>query len=104
MDQLKPLTLKGFKENERMSAVKIRAELHELIDQMDERFLQAVYLMVSTYQGKDPVIGYDLDGVPRTASELTKILDEEVALARQGDYIPIEEFQKQSAKWSQSTK
>lgn len=96
--------MKGFKANKRMNAVKIRAELHELIDQMDERFLQAVYLLVSTYQGKDPVIGYDLDGVPRTASELTKILDEEVALARQGYYMPVKEFQKQSARWGQSTK
>ncbi|MCB0705324.1 MAG: hypothetical protein KDC34_08445 [Saprospiraceae bacterium] len=87
-----------------MSALKIRSELHELIDQVDERFLRAVYLMVSTYQGKDPIIGYDLDGRPRTASELTDILENEVALARRGEYITIEAFQKESAQWGKPTK
>ncbi len=87
-----------------MSTTEMRSELHQLIDQVDERFLKAVYLMVRAYQEKDPVISYDIDGTPRTASELTAILDEEVEAARRGEYIAIEEFQKQSAQWGQSTR
>lgn len=87
-----------------MSTIEIRAELHKLIDQVDERFLKAVYLMVSSYQGKDAIIAYDIDGTPRTASELAAILDKEVEAARRGDYITIEEFQKRSAEWGKSTK
>ncbi len=87
-----------------MSTIEIRAELHKLIDQVDERFLKAVYLMISAYQEKDPIMGYDIDGTPRTASELTDILDKEVEAAQRGEYITIEEFQKQSAQWGKPTK
>jgi hypothetical protein len=87
-----------------MSTIEIRDEMHKLIDQIDERFLKALYLMVSTYQAKEPIIGYDIDGTPRTASELTAILDKEVEAARRGEYITIEEFQEQSAQWGKPTK
>ena len=87
-----------------MSTVEIRNELHKLIDEVDERFLKAVYLMVSSYQGKDPVIGYDIDATPRTASELTAILDREAEAATRGQYISIEQFQKRSSQWGKSTK
>ena len=87
-----------------MSTIEIRDEMHKLIDQIDERFLKALYLMVSSYQAKEPIIGYDIDGTPRTASELTAILDKEVEAAQRGEYITIEEFQKQSAQWGKPTK
>lgn len=87
-----------------MSATEMRSELHQLIDQIDERFLKAVYLTIRAYQEKDPIVSYDIDGTPRTASELTAILDEEVEAARRGDFMTIEEFRKQSAQWGQSTR
>ena len=89
-----------------MSTVDLRADLHQLIDQLDDRFLRAVHSMVSVYQEseEDPILSYDLDGTPRKASELTAILDAEVEAARKGDYITIEDFKKESATWGQHTK
>jgi len=87
-----------------MSTTEIRAELHQLIDEIDDRFLKAVYLMVRSYQEKDPIIGYDIDGTPRSASELTAMLDDEVAAASRGEYKTIEEFRKESARWGKPTK
>lgn len=87
-----------------MSTIEIRDEMHKLIDQIDDRFLKALYLIVCSYQAKEPIIGYDIDGTPRTASELTAILDKEVEAAQRGEYITIEEFQKRSAQWGKPTK
>ena len=87
-----------------MGTLEIRAELHKLIDQLDEGFLKAVYLLVHSYQAKNKPLGYDLDGTPRTAAELTAILDGEVEAARRGEYLTIEEFQKQSSQWSNPNK
>jgi hypothetical protein len=86
-----------------MSTIEIRAELHKLIDQVDERFLKAVYLMVSSYEMKEP-LGYDIDGTPRSASELTAMLDKEVEAAQRGEHITIEEFQKKSSQWGKPTR
>ena len=58
--------------------------------------------MLGTYkkrQKEDPIVSYDVDGTPRTASELTAILDAEVEMVKKGEYVTIEEFQKQSSKW-----
>ena len=63
--------------------------------------------MLGTYkkrQKEDPIVSYDVDGTPRTASELTAILDAEVEMVKKGEYVTIEEFQKQSSKWGPNTK
>ena len=90
-----------------MSAVEIRNEIQSYLDKVqDESFLKVIHSMLGTYvqEQEDPIISYDIDGTPRTASELTSILDAEVAAARKGEFITIEDFQKQSAKWGQLTK
>lgn len=86
-----------------MSTIEIRAELHKLIDQIDERFLKAVYSMVSVYQGEEP-IGYKTDGTPILGSILGKELDKEVENAEQGQYISVEELEKRSKQWMARTK
>ena len=90
-----------------MSVAEMRAEVHQMIDEVDSVFLEAIHAMLGTYkkrQKEDPIVSYDVDGTPRTASELTAILDAEVEMVKKGEYITIEEFQKQSSKWDQNTK
>jgi len=71
--------------------------------------------MVGTYRAKqeakveevedDPIVSYDVvTGTPRTASELTTILDREVEAARRGEYITLEDLRKKSDRWLASTK
>lgn len=96
-----------------MSSSDVRAASHELIDQIDERFLAAVYALLQTYERhpsaqeamQHPIASFDVvTGTPRTASELTAILDEGVAAVRRGEYATFEDFKKESAKWGQRTK
>ena len=86
-----------------MSAVEIRTELHQLIDEIDEHFLKAVHSMVSTYHTEKP-LGYEVNGNPIWASKLGVELDEEVGKARQGNYITVEELEKRSEKRLTRTK
>lgn len=91
-----------------MSTVEMRAEVHQMIDEVDIVLLEAIHAMLGTYQKRqenDPILSYDVvTGTPRTASELTTILDEEVAAVRRGEFITFEDFQRESAQWGQRTK
>jgi len=88
-----------------MSVAEIREDLVKRINIIDERFLKAVHLMVSSYQEEeDPIIGYDIDGSPRTASELTNILDEQVEAGLRGEYTTLENLRKESDQWLIPTK
>jgi hypothetical protein len=86
-----------------MSNLEIKTELHRLIDQVDERFLKALYLMVSAYQEEKP-LGYNMDGTPIFGSVLGKELDKEVEAAKQGRYISVEELEKRSEQWMERTR
>jgi hypothetical protein len=84
-----------------MSAAEIRAELHQLIDQLDERFLKAVHSMVSTYQSEeDEIVGYRIDsGEPIYESKLGEELDAIVEEVENGDYITLEDLKRESEEW-----
>ena len=91
-----------------MSTVEMRAEVHRMIDEMDHALLEAIHAMLATYKKHhetESAVSYDVvTGKSRTASELTNILDEEVAAVRRGEFTTFEDFQKQSAEWGQRTK
>jgi len=91
-----------------MSTVEMRVKVHQMIDEVDNTLLEAIYVMLETYQkrqGDDPIVSYDVaTGMPKTASELTAILDEGVAAVRRGEFTTFEDFQKKSARWGQRTK
>jgi len=91
-----------------MSTVEMRDKVHQMIDEVDNTLLEAIHAMLETYQKReedDPIVSYDLvTGTPRSASELTAILEEEVAAVRRGDFTTFEDFQKESAQWGQRTK
>jgi hypothetical protein len=89
-----------------MNAVELRNDLHQLIDQLDERFLKAVYAMISVYQAddKDPILGYETDGTPVTVSAFIKQAESAVAEAKKGKAISVEELEKRSKEWLGRTK
>jgi predicted transcriptional regulator len=87
-----------------MSTVEIRSELHQLIDQVDERFLKAVYLMVSAYQQEDPIAGYDLQGNPKLASEMMDKYEAGIAAVEEGNFITADELEEKSQQWLSRTK
>lgn len=100
-----------------MSTTDMRSEVATWLNDLDDNFLAAVHAMVGTYVAKqkvetkaeevedDPIVSYDVvTGTPRTASELTAILDKEVEAARRGEYITLEDLRKQSDQWLASIK
>ena len=90
-----------------MSTVDMRAEVHQMIDEVDNALLEAIHAMLGTYkkrQEKDPIVSYDIDGTPRTSSELTAMLDEQVESGLRGEYTSIENLRKESDQWLTSIK
>ena len=88
-----------------MSTLEMRQALHKRIDQIDEKFLKAVYAMVVAYlDEEDPIVGYEVDGRPIYASLLREELEKEVENAERGNYISAEELDKKSRAWLQPTK
>jgi hypothetical protein len=62
-----------------MSTVQIRSQLHQYIDRLDDRFLNAMFAMVQQYVDNEEVIGNDSHGNPLTKMQL----QEEVTAAYQ---------------------
>lgn len=81
-----------------MGVHKLREELHEYINQADERFLKMVYAMSKEYKKTD-VVGYTVDGSPITKENLIKRARAASKRVKSGDYISQEELEKESDKW-----
>ena len=85
-----------------MSTTDMRSEVVTWLNDLDDSFLAAVHAMVGTYVSKrkeDPIIGYDADGTPLHAEEMKKIYAAEVEGVKRGEYMTIEDFEKESATW-----
>lgn len=92
-----------------MSAAEMRANVHRLIDNLDESFLKVVHSMLDTYikeqeEKANAIIGHEIDGTPITVSKFLKQADEAVKQAKKGTGIDIEELEKRSNLWLERTK
>jgi hypothetical protein len=83
-----------------MSAVEMREEVHQLVDQIDEKLLEAVYALLGTYvQKEDSVLGYETDGTPVTASAFLEQADKAMEAVERGEYITVEELDRRTKEW-----
>lgn len=87
-----------------MSAVEIRTEIDNLLDVVqskNESFLKVVHSMLTTYakELEDPILGYDADGNPLYVSEAKAAFRAELEGVKRGEYMTIEEFEKESETW-----
>lgn len=90
-----------------MTQVQIRSEVHQMVDRLDETLLAAIHSMLQTYEQKkedDPIVGYDLNGLPLRASLLKKELLQELEGVEKGHFITIEDLEKKSEQWLTATK
>jgi len=74
-----------------MSTVDKRAALHHLIDEANEAFIEAAFLIFTAAQTEKPY-GYEVDGTPIYASKLGAELDKEITAAENGNYITAQEL------------
>ena len=83
-----------------MTSSDIRLELHQLIDRVDDQFVQAVHAIVKAYIKKDEVIGYEPDGKPVMASQFIEESNQAIERVKQGkEGISVEELEKRSRAW-----
>lgn len=85
-----------------MSVVEIRSKVHQIIDRLDEGFLNVVHSMLDTYiqqQKADPVIGYDIDGTPKHSTVMETEMRLQVDAAKRGEFTTLENLRKESDEW-----
>jgi uncharacterized protein (UPF0297 family) len=89
-----------------MSQEAKRAHAHELIDQMDDDFFEAIYQLMETYVRKqsDQIMGYSPKGEPVYVDEFLEQAEEEIRRAKAGEGISIDELKKRSASWLKRSK
>jgi len=88
-----------------MSAAQMKDEIVSYLDQIkDENFLKVVHLMLNSYvkvqePENDPIIGYEIDGTAVHASTARKEFEADIEAARRGEYITLEELEKEAETW-----
>lgn len=92
-----------------MSLAQIREELHQRIDLADERLLRMVYdVMTEAYLEEEEdselaqIITKHAESGPwkqMTEEELMEDLKESIAEIRRGEYISIEDLEKEMEEW-----
>ncbi len=83
-----------------MSTIELKTQIHEYVEQLqDDNFVQAIHAMLDTYVAKqqDTIIGYDVNGHPKYASEMQKKYEEGVEEIKKGEGKTLEEMK---AKYS----
>ena len=82
-----------------MGTVELRKKLHSYIDHADERFLRMVHSLAAEYtKDESEVVAYRV-GNAITKSQLYQELKEAEREIENGDYLTIEEFEKESSQW-----
>ena len=81
-----------------MRTTEIRKEIHEYIDQADERFLKLVYAMSKKYENS-LIVGYTSKGEPITKIELQERVKTASKRVNSGDFISHEELEKEVENW-----
>ena len=86
-----------------MSNPNLRADIDRYLDQVkDEAFLKVVHAMLGAYvkeKIEDPIIGYDVDGKPLYASLAKEQFKKQLEGVKRGEYITIEDLEKDSETW-----
>lgn len=84
-----------------MGATELKAEVHQMIDLLDEPFLKVVHSMLDTYvqQQIDPIVGYDIEGNPLYASEAIESYAKRVSDMQAGQKTSVEDLRKEAATW-----
>jgi hypothetical protein len=91
-----------------MSTQQIKEALHIRIEQFDERFLRVLYAMAETWikEQEDAALEADIVAIPPSAEwkpmtedELMARLERSSAQFKEGEYITIDELEKEIKGW-----
>lgn len=77
-----------------------RDYIHSHLHKIDENFINEIYQkMYSTIEENDLIVGYDASGKPIKKSQFIADIKEAEAQIERGEYITIEELEKESKTW-----
>lgn len=87
-----------------MSAIEIREEVHELVNQLDDKLLTAVHAMLESYIKQEDlteegVIGYEIDGTPITVGYAMVEYRHRIEEVKKGNYISLEDLEAEAEQW-----
>lgn len=91
-----------------MSTEQIKEVLHHRIEQIDERFLRVMYVMAETYvkEQEDAALEAQIAAItpnpewkPMTEEELMVRLEASSAQFEKGEYLTVEELEKEMEQW-----
>ncbi len=83
-----------------MNLEQLRQKMHTYIEHADEKILRMMNAIANEYsqENDDEVVGYLL-GQPITKKQMLKELKEAEAEIERGEYITIEELEKEAKEW-----
>jgi len=83
-----------------MSTSQIKQQLHNYIDQVDERFLRSLYAMMENYiQEENAITGYTVDGQPLTSKSMVKALNQAVSDVEKGKGLSSNDIRDAKKNW-----
>ncbi|MCF8374051.1 MAG: hypothetical protein K9H64_20685 [Bacteroidales bacterium] len=82
-----------------MGTLELRKSIHNFIEIADERFLRMVYSLANEYTKSDNEQIAFRAGKAITKSQLYQELKEAEQEIENGDYMTIEDFEKESSQW-----
>lgn len=82
-----------------MSLLKKRDFIHSHLHQVDENLINEVYQKMHSHLDNDPVIGYDETGKVINKSQFIADLQEAESQIERGEYLTIEDLEKESEQW-----
>lgn len=83
-----------------MKTVEKRDYIHSHLHQIDENLVNEMYLKIrSLIDEKDPVVGFDTSNKPIKKSQFIAEIKEAETQIEKGEYITIEELEKESETW-----
>ena len=82
-----------------MSTIELKADLHHLIDKInDNAVLKAIHLLLKK-QTSDESAGYEPNGKPITKKAFIKRIEKAEADIKKGNFTSIEDLEKESENW-----
>jgi len=86
-----------------MSTTEMKTQIHEYIEQASDELVATIHTILIT-QKPDTILGYSTNGEPIRAEEALERYEKSVKEFEAGNFITIEELDKKSKTWLNSTK
>ena len=82
-----------------MGTAQMRSQLHQYIDNIDDRFLNAMFAMVQQYVENDEIVGSTASGTPITKQELIDSVKIASEATKRGEKTALNDVIKMAEQW-----